>query len=113
MDIRSEQFNADEVPERTGTQMLEVRDEEYGDTVPVRLHGRRLATSGNYSLYATDDGSAVVHDEREQWLYGFDDDLPVPVIAIDVDCFRHDRALYAKIIDALGVDPVIDIGGPD
>lgn len=100
-------------PGQAGIHMLEVRDEEYGDTLAVRLHGTELATHGGYSLYAAEDGSVLVYDERDQWLYGFDDDPPAPVAAIDVDCFRCDPALYAKIIEALGVDPVIDIGAAD
>ena len=100
-------------PERAGIHMLEVRDEEYGDTLAVRLHATELASHGGYSLYAAEDGSVLVYDERDQCLYGFEDVLPAPVVAIDVDCFRCDPALYAKIIEALGVDPVIDIGAAD
>jgi hypothetical protein len=100
-------------PERAGIHMLEVRDEEYGDTLAVRLHGTELAMHGDYSLYAAEDGSVLVYDDRDQCLYGFEDDLPAPVGAIDVDCFRCDPALYADITEALGVDPVVDIGAAD
>ena len=100
-------------PGQAGIHMLEVRDEEYGDTLAVRLHGTELATHAGYSLYAGEDGSVLVYDERDQWLYGFDYDPPAPAAAIDVDCFRCDPALYAKIIEALGVDPVVDLGAAD
>jgi len=104
---------ADDATERNGIRMLAVRDEEYGGAFAVRLHGNELATTGEYSLYATDDGSVLVYDEREQWLYGFDDDLPAPFVAIGTDCFRCDPGVYAKLREALGVDPVIDIGEAD
>jgi len=90
--------------------MLDVRDDELGDTRPVRFHGQRLARDGDHVVYVTEDDAVLVYDERDQCLYGFDDGLPAPVAVVDVNVFRIEPRLYAGIIAALGVDPAIDIG---
>jgi len=91
---------------------LDVRndDDRKGAVVSVRIHGRQLARHGDYSLYAAEDGSVLVYDERDQRVYGFERDLPAPAAGIDGDGLRWDPDVDAKIIDALGAKPGIDIG---